>query len=96
MAFIPLLFGVQMNNKLLTGTRRELFILIAEQPGITPKQLCGYSWSRGGNIHRINHHLSGLLDEGFIAVTMRKKSPHYQITDSKGQRMLKYLQVPRV
>ncbi|HIK13501.1 MAG TPA: hypothetical protein IGS52_25120 [Oscillatoriaceae cyanobacterium M33_DOE_052] len=81
-----------MNNKLLTGTRRELFIIIAQQPGITPRQLCSYSSSRGGNIHRINHHLSGLLDEAFIAVTMRKKSPHYQITPSKGQRMLKYLQ----
>lgn len=83
-----------MNNKLLTGVRRLLFIIIARQPGITSAQLCAYSSARGGHLSRLNHHLSGLIDEEFIYMAFRNKrgQSHYQITKHKGKRMLKYLQ----
>lgn len=83
-----------MNNKLLTGVRRLLFVIIARQPGITSAHLCAYSSARGGHLSRINHHLSGLIDEGFIYAAFRNQhgQSHYQITSRKGKRMLKYLQ----
>ncbi|WP_254566698.1 hypothetical protein [Oscillatoria sp. HE19RPO] len=83
-----------VQNKLLTGTRKLLFLQIAQQPGITSAQLCSNSCARGGNLSRINHHLAGLIDEGFIAISSRNKrgKSHYQITSNKGKRMLQYLQ----
>ncbi|MEB3826260.1 hypothetical protein [Phormidium sp. CCY1219] len=79
--------------KPLTGTRRSLFLAVARQPGITSAQLCAQSCARGGELSRIKHHLAGLIDEGFIAISFRNKrgKSHYQITKSKGKRMLKYL-----
>jgi predicted transcriptional regulator len=86
-----------VQNRLLTGTRKALFLEIARQPGITTAQLCAYSCARGGSLQRINHHLAGLIDEGFICTSFRDRrgKSHYQITKSKGKRMLKYLQAAR-
>lgn len=83
-----------MNDKLLTGARKQLFLLVAETPLISKADLCAFSWARGGNIQRINHHLCGLLSEGFIRVAhcgKRGKSV-YCITKGKGEQMLKFLQ----
>ncbi|NER31423.1 MAG: hypothetical protein F6J89_28350 [Symploca sp. SIO1C4] len=86
--------GVVMNDKLLTGVRKILFLTIANNPRITQTQLCALSFSRGGDVHRLNHHLMGLESEGFIRVTHRGKRGQfrYTITKSKGKQMLKYLQ----
>ncbi|MBO0349331.1 hypothetical protein J0895_09465 [Phormidium pseudopriestleyi FRX01] len=87
-----------MQNKLLTGTRKLLFLKIAQQPGITSAQFCSDSCARGGQLSRINHHLAGLIDEGFICISSRNKrsKSHYQITSTKGKRMLKYLQATQL
>ncbi|MCT7992427.1 hypothetical protein [Laspinema olomoucense] len=87
-----------MQNKLLTGTRKLLFLQIAQQPGITSAQLCSNSCARGGNLSRINHHLAGLIDEGFICTSSRNKrgKSNYQITSTKGKRMLQFLQMTQV
>jgi hypothetical protein len=87
-----------VQNKLLTGTRKLLFLQIAQQPGITCAQLCSNSCARGGNLSRINHHLAGLIDEGFIGISSRNKrgKSHYQITSTKGKRMLQFLQMAQL
>ena len=80
--------------KPLTGIRKILFSKIATCPNISLSQLCGFSYLRGGDIIRINHHLMGLESEGLIKIVIRGKrgSYRYQITAGKGQRMWNYLQ----
>lgn len=82
-----------MNDKLLTGARKQLFLLVSENPGITQAKLCAFSRARGGEIHRINHHLTGLESEGFIRVTRHRSRGkfQYQITKGKGNQMLQFL-----
>jgi predicted transcriptional regulator len=83
-----------MNNKLLTGARRALFLEIAKHRQISQSQLCALSYARGGDIQRLNHHLMGLEHEGFIEIVHRGKRGKYQyrITKGKGEKMLQYLQ----
>lgn len=84
-----------MNNKLLTGVRKTIFLIIAEHPHISQAQLCAYTVARGGKVHRLNHHLMGLEDEGFIQIVQRGKRGQfrYKITKSKGKRMLGQLKI---
>lgn len=83
-----------MNDRLLTGVRRVIFLKIAENPRITQAHLCSFTRARGGEINRLNHHLMGLESEGFIEIIFRGKQGQYQfqITRDKGRKMLKYLQ----
>ena len=82
-----------MNDKLLTGVRKNLFLIIAKFPGISLAELCSFSWARGGEMVRINHHLMGLESEGFIQVLERGKRGDYKfaIKKGKGARMHRYL-----
>ena len=82
-----------MNTSILTGVRKKLFLLIAESPGISQSELCSLSWSRGGELIRINHHLMGLENEGFINLIEKGRPGHYKyrISNSKGKKMLKSL-----
>lgn len=79
---------------LLTGNRKEIFIRICKNPGISLKELCKYSIKRGGNISRINHHLLGLESEGFIEFNGGKsaKNSTFTISKGKGRKMLDLLQ----
>jgi len=82
-----------MNNKLLTGARKILFLEIAKHRQISQAQLCALTCARGGDIQRLNHHLMGLEHEGFIEIVHRGKRGKYQyrITKGKGEKMREYL-----
>ena len=83
-----------MNTATLTGVKRSLFLLVARQPGITREDLCAYSIYRGGQLSRINHHLKGLENKGFICSLLRgkKRKHHYIVARGKGERMFQSLQ----
>lgn len=83
-----------MNTATLTGVKRSIFILVGQQPGITREDLCSYSICRGGQLSRINHHLKGLEDRGFIFSLLKgkKRKHHYIIAKGKGKRMFESLQ----
>lgn len=83
-----------MNDKLLTGNRKALFLAIVQNPGITKAELCAMSCASGGDLSRIDHHLMGLASEGLIVTTFRGKRGRgtYCIAKGKGERMLRYLQ----
>ena len=87
-----------MNDKLLTGNRKALFLSIAQNPGISQAQLCASSYASGGELHRINHHLMGLESEGLIVAVFRGKRGQfrYRIAKGKGEKMLHYLQIGQV
>lgn len=82
-----------MNNYILTSVRKDLFIIIAQNPGITLTELCKFSMQRGGSLYRINHHLMGLENEKYIEIIKGGKSKimSFKVTKSKGQQMLKAL-----
>lgn len=84
-----------MNTNILTGVRKKLFLLIAKSPGISQSELCSFSWSRGGGLIRINHHLMGLENEGFINLIEKGKPGDYKykISHGKGEKMLKSLAI---
>ena len=85
-----------MNTQLLNGVRRKLLLLIAERPGISQAELCGFSWASGGELIRINHHLRGLKDEGWIQLIEQggRGRSKYKIARGKGERMVKSLREP--
>ena len=82
-----------MSNCILTNVRKELFLIIANNPGITLKEICKFSFCRGGTLSRINHHLMGLENEKFIEIIKwgKSKTLTFKITKIKGQQMLKLL-----
>lgn len=74
-------------DKLLTGMREKIFMIIAENPDINNSQLCSYSVCRGGQLSRIKHHLIGLSDEELIICYKYKGKYYYKIHNQKGQKM---------
>ncbi|ELS04290.1 hypothetical protein Xen7305DRAFT_00040190 [Xenococcus sp. PCC 7305] len=82
-----------MNTAALTGVKKSLFLMVAQHPGITKKDLCAYSFYRGGKLSRINHHLKGLENRGYILSFLegKKSKYHYMIAKDKGEKMLETL-----
>ncbi|WP_017296111.1 hypothetical protein [Geminocystis herdmanii] len=84
-------------NHILTGNRKEIFLIIAEYPHISIGDLCKFSILRDGGLYRINHHLMGLESEKFIEISGIAKRGGYKfkISSGKGERMLKKLKKTR-